>query len=36
MYVTSPNTNFLTQGALPWAPVKGFAPGPHQGPYWRV
>ena len=27
MHFTSPNANFLTQGALPWTPVKGFAPG---------
>ena len=24
---------FLHKGALPWTPVKGFPPGPHQGPY---
>ena len=36
MYFTSPNTTFLAQGALPWTPVKDFAPGPYQGPYRRA
>ena len=34
MHFTSPNTDFLRQGgAFLAGPVKGFAPGPHQGPY---
>ena len=32
MHFTSPNTNFPSQRALPWTPVKGFAPGLHQEP----
>ena len=36
MQFASPKTNFITKGELPWTPVKGFDPGPHQGPYRRA
>ena len=36
MHFTSLNIFLLHKGTMPWTPVKGFAPGPHQRALYTI